>query len=498
MCVCVCVCRRWNRGSTKDNDKLLHDAYASSLRLAAQYGIRTIAFSLISAGVFSGDRGLDAILGIAMRSVRDNAYAELQQVHLVCFTRYELREALQAANKLMGIDGTAAMEAAGVTNARYTDPRAMSTGGGRGGGAGGSSSSSQRTTFELPKVTDDSVPCVVVRDLFQHEGRVPLASSAATVADVKAYIQQHAHIPAHSQVLIAAGKGCHDHAPAAPLTAPGMVVRLVQRKRARTAGPLPPPPASGGGAGGGAGASAGVGGGVSGDASSAASASASASAGSSSSGGGSDTRAVFSLPSLGPRTATSAPRVHVCDVYRRSGQVPLDSTAARVGDIKAYIAEQTGIAPASQILIVNGKPLQDDQPAAPYTAPGVIVRFVQRMQQPATAAPAASGGAATHHMPPVPALAHAPHGGLLLKIERSADEPAARAPQPVVGKVSLGVRVAGAWKLGEGSSYDDEEAPHALFCVSQGSVVDFSGDAIVNAANEGEGDRQTFLSVGGL
>ena len=51
------------------SDALLKSAYGNSMQLAEQNDVKTIAFSLLSAGVYRGDRGREGVLGIAVESV---------------------------------------------------------------------------------------------------------------------------------------------------------------------------------------------------------------------------------------------------------------------------------------------------------------------------------------------------------------------------------------------------------------------------------------------
>lgn len=54
-------------------DSKLACAYKRSVKLARKHGIQKLGFSLLSAGVFSGQRGLKAILGIAFNAVIETA-----------------------------------------------------------------------------------------------------------------------------------------------------------------------------------------------------------------------------------------------------------------------------------------------------------------------------------------------------------------------------------------------------------------------------------------
>ena len=67
------------------------------MTLAAQSKFETVAFSLISASIFRGDRSLLAVLRLAVETVCAHSYEGLKEVHLVAFTEAELRALLRAA-----------------------------------------------------------------------------------------------------------------------------------------------------------------------------------------------------------------------------------------------------------------------------------------------------------------------------------------------------------------------------------------------------------------
>ena len=61
--------------------------------------MKTLAFSLISAGIFAGGRGMKAVLRLSVRAIRATAYPGLQ-VHMVAFTDRELNVLQQVAAKV--------------------------------------------------------------------------------------------------------------------------------------------------------------------------------------------------------------------------------------------------------------------------------------------------------------------------------------------------------------------------------------------------------------
>ena len=78
-------------------DALLRTAYVSSMARAKEEQCKTIAFSLLSAGIFRGRQSLDTILAISINAVADGAYEGLERVHLVAFTPAEQRKLKAAA-----------------------------------------------------------------------------------------------------------------------------------------------------------------------------------------------------------------------------------------------------------------------------------------------------------------------------------------------------------------------------------------------------------------
>ena len=78
-------------------DALLGSAYAAAMARAAAVGAKSVAFSLLSAGIFRGARSLDAVLGVAVASIAEAAYPGLERVHLVAFTPQEQKALARAA-----------------------------------------------------------------------------------------------------------------------------------------------------------------------------------------------------------------------------------------------------------------------------------------------------------------------------------------------------------------------------------------------------------------
>lgn len=213
---------RWSSAglTIEENDKLLRGAYTSAMKIACNSGVRTIAFALISAGVFSGDRGLRGVLAIAARAIRDSVYPELEQVHMVCFTHRELHTMQQVAVNVFeaGGDGEAAPPA--PVAAPVAAPAA----------AVASPLTKLQRKLELPDLPPSHTgPVVLLRTLSRRELQVPLSSATATVGDVKKYIEEHGGVAVDDQRLLFEHRQLDDKAPAAPVAASNAPVIFVQR-----------------------------------------------------------------------------------------------------------------------------------------------------------------------------------------------------------------------------------------------------------------------------
>ena len=73
-----------------EGGRLLYMAYRKSMCEARRMSMDTLAFSLLSAGIFRGDRPLRHVLSIAVLAVYAAVYDQLKQVFFVAFTREEV------------------------------------------------------------------------------------------------------------------------------------------------------------------------------------------------------------------------------------------------------------------------------------------------------------------------------------------------------------------------------------------------------------------------
>eukprot|EP01051_Picozoa_sp_SAG22_P008465 SAG22_NODE_646_length_8200_cov_8.958400_2_plen_764_part_00 len=98
-------------GAEWPEDRQLREAYAAAVDCANKHKCQTLAFSLLSAGIFRGPRALEDVLGIGCETVlqRSTAHASssaaeggvggLRQVHMVGHSAHEVQVLLEAATK---------------------------------------------------------------------------------------------------------------------------------------------------------------------------------------------------------------------------------------------------------------------------------------------------------------------------------------------------------------------------------------------------------------
>jgi O-acetyl-ADP-ribose deacetylase len=71
------------QGGGQGEDALLTSCYCRALEIAAQYGLRSLAFPAISTGVYAFPA--ERAAGIAVRTVRDNLPGSFERVIFCCF-----------------------------------------------------------------------------------------------------------------------------------------------------------------------------------------------------------------------------------------------------------------------------------------------------------------------------------------------------------------------------------------------------------------------------
>merc|ERR1719330_1640613 len=90
--------QRRGRKALPECDALVTAAYRSSLACAAGASLRTVAFSLLSAGIFRGVQTLENVLLASLRGLEEGLYPELAEVHLIAFTPEELKALLEVCS----------------------------------------------------------------------------------------------------------------------------------------------------------------------------------------------------------------------------------------------------------------------------------------------------------------------------------------------------------------------------------------------------------------
>lgn len=88
---------------TERGDELLASAYESSMKACSELGAKTVAFSLLSAGIFRGKNPLENVLAIAIKAIAKSAYPDLDVVHLVAFTPKERSTLVETASRFFNL-----------------------------------------------------------------------------------------------------------------------------------------------------------------------------------------------------------------------------------------------------------------------------------------------------------------------------------------------------------------------------------------------------------
>ena len=91
----------YNDVADDEGDLLLYMAYHASMREARKKACRTLAFSLLSAGIFRGRRALHTVIAIGVLAVHAALYEGLSDVFLVGFTHSDCETLTSVIDKLL-------------------------------------------------------------------------------------------------------------------------------------------------------------------------------------------------------------------------------------------------------------------------------------------------------------------------------------------------------------------------------------------------------------
>ena len=89
-------------GGDRDEERLLADCYRNSLQVAAEHGVKSIAFPSISTGAYRFP--MDMAAPIALRTVSEILQSDerIERVYFVCFGGSDLRFYLEKAGEILG------------------------------------------------------------------------------------------------------------------------------------------------------------------------------------------------------------------------------------------------------------------------------------------------------------------------------------------------------------------------------------------------------------
>ena len=89
--------------TSSECDALLYSAYKNALAIAREHQFETIGFSLLSAGIFRGDRTVKHVLNIGMNAIAENDYEGLKEVHMVGYTTKEINTLVELVKERQGV-----------------------------------------------------------------------------------------------------------------------------------------------------------------------------------------------------------------------------------------------------------------------------------------------------------------------------------------------------------------------------------------------------------
>lgn len=92
---------RWNNGQS-DEEAKLYACYQSSMKIAEEYGIKTIAFPNISTGIYRFPK--EKAANIAISAIQERGGSLVEKVVFVCFDKenFSLYQQVLTSSKLFG------------------------------------------------------------------------------------------------------------------------------------------------------------------------------------------------------------------------------------------------------------------------------------------------------------------------------------------------------------------------------------------------------------
>lgn len=90
-----------------EGDALVTSAYQAALSRAQEKGLSSVAFSLISGGIFRGNQSLSKVLTAGVDGIKKGKYPELEEVHIVAFTPEERQTLRSVCDELCGAGSNA-------------------------------------------------------------------------------------------------------------------------------------------------------------------------------------------------------------------------------------------------------------------------------------------------------------------------------------------------------------------------------------------------------
>jgi O-acetyl-ADP-ribose deacetylase (regulator of RNase III) len=102
-------------------DEWLFSAYRDSMARAQEKALKTVAFSLLSSGIFRGSQSLSKVLRLGALGILEGVYPDLAEVHMVAFTANEQR-ALQEVCSSLFSEGVFSSSPRRPSGSPFADP----------------------------------------------------------------------------------------------------------------------------------------------------------------------------------------------------------------------------------------------------------------------------------------------------------------------------------------------------------------------------------------